>query len=515
MFVVPTLCLRYGRLGGDSRVFELLTGYTRDTMNSWSRFPLVYEVNTRAWLNDLSAARGEAVTLANVPEDELLVWSRRHFDAVWLMGVWQPSQYSRQLALTDPEITATFGRANANWHPADIASSPYAVAGYRVADELGGEAALSELRRRLHAHSIKLLLDFVPNHTAVEHPWVTTHPEYYIEIAAPFDGSVHHGVWAAAPQSRHLACGRLLDYPPWNDTVQLNLAEPLLRRALIDTVHDIATQCDGVRCDTAITALSEVFHATWGTLTPRNETEFWETAIREIKVAFPDFLFVAEVYGEFEWQLQQLGFDFTYDNTLYERLARADAAGTREHLSADWEFTRRLARFTENHDWTRAAARFGLNNRAAALLSFAAPGLRMVHDGQIEGRRKQSPVYVVRRPDEPVDGELLAFFEQLFSNINETAIVEGHSRVLDLSSRTVVGIERFHPESRSVLCLVNLAAIDSEIAFATSAFAGIHDYHDLRIVSTDLQRTPQLDLWSGGLTVRLRGHEGLLLFSAA
>lgn len=484
-------------------------------MKPWSRFPLVYEVNTRAWLNDLSMRRGESVTLANVPEDEFLTWRRRHFDAVWLMGVWQPSDYSRRLALADPEITATFERANVNWQPEDIASSPYAVAGYHVPDELGGEMALSEFRRTLRAHSIKLMLDFVPNHTAVEHPWVATHPHYYIEIPPSADGVGDHAVWSATPQSRHLACGRLLRYSPWNDTVQLNLAEPALRRALIDTLCDIARQCDGVRCDTAITALSQVFHATWGTLTAKIETEFWEAAIREVKRAFPDFLFLAEVYGEFEWRLQQLGFDFTYDHTLYEQLAHQDAIGTRQHLSADWQFTRRLARFTENHDWTRAAERFGLNNRAASLLSFVVPGLRIVHDGQIEGRRKQSPVYIVRRPDEPVDDELMAFFERLFSMLNDPAIVEGGSRVLDLSSQTVIGIERCCPESRPVLCLVNLSATDTEIAFSTEAFAGIRDFHDLQIVSTELQRTPQLDLWSGGVTVRLRGHEGLLLSPAA
>jgi hypothetical protein len=480
-------------------------------MKRWSRSPLVYEINTRAWLSDLSASHGEPVTLGNVPEAEFVVWRRRHFDAIWLMGVWQASDYSRRLALTDPEITASFELAKPDWQPQDIASSPYAVAGYRVADQLGGEAALAEFRRRLNGHSLNLMLDFVPNHTAVEHPWVTTHPHYYIEVPARSDSVVDSGVWAATPESRRLACGRLLQYPPWNDTVQLNLGEPAVHRALIDTLHDVARQCDGVRCDTAITALSEIFHATWGTLAPKMAAEFWEAAISEIKRAFPDCLFLAEVYGEFEWRLQELGFDFTYDNTLYQRLARQDAIGVREHLEGEWEFASRLARFTENHDWARAAERFELNNRAASLLSFVVPGLRIVHDGQTEGRRKQSPVYLVRRPREAVDEELVAFFERLFSVLNDPAIVEGHSRVLDLPNQTVIGIERYHPESRPVLCLVNLAAIDSEVAFPTEAFARIADYHDLRIISTELQRTPQLDLWSGGVTVRLRGHEGLLL----
>ena len=106
------------------------------------------------------------------------------------MGVWQPSEYSRRLALAYPEFVASFAKALPDWGPKDIASSPYSVAAYSVADALGGDAALAEFRDKLHAHSMKLMLDFVPNHTAVEHPWVTTNPNFYIQVADRTDNSV-------------------------------------------------------------------------------------------------------------------------------------------------------------------------------------------------------------------------------------------------------------------------------------------------------------------------------------
>ena len=288
----------------------------------WTRFPLVYEINTRVWLAELALHYGRRVTLADVPDEEFRRWSDFHFDAIWLMGVWQPSEYSRELALDDQVLATAFSEVLPDWKPEDVASSPYSVVDYRVDENLGEDTALAQFCEKLKDHSIKLLLDFVPNHTAVEHRWVTTNPDFYINIPEKVLDRVDRKDYFTTQENRQIACGRVLQAPSWKDTLQLNYANPNLQQALIDTLHTIALLCDGVRCDTAITGLNEVFRRTWGELGCQMETEFWDRAIAEVKKTSSDFLFIAEIYGEFEWQLQQLGFDFTYDKVLYDEFGR-------------------------------------------------------------------------------------------------------------------------------------------------------------------------------------------------
>ena len=180
-------------------------------------------------------------------------------------------------------------------------------------------------------------------------------------------------------------------------------------RALIETLQRIATQCDGVRCDLAMLVLKDVFNRTWGSLGGEMDAEFWDVAIAEVKKVAPDFLFLAEAYWGTEWHLQRLGFDFTYDKTLYERIAQVDIAGVKAHLTAEWEFASKLARFTENHDEARAAEAFGANNKAAALLTFTLPGLRLMHEGQREGLRRRSSLFLLRRVEEQHNADVEAF----------------------------------------------------------------------------------------------------------
>lgn len=243
-------------------------------MTNWPRFPLVYEINTRVWLAELTLQCGRRVTLADVPDGEFRKWSEFHFDAIWLMGVWQPSQYSRELALHEQELVAVLTKVLPGWKPEDVASSPYSVADYRVDENLGGNAGLAQFRDKLRDHSIKLILDFVPNHTAVEHPWVTTNHDFYINIPEKVLDRVGREDYFITQENRRMACGRVLEAPSWKDTLQLNYANPNLQQALIDTLHRIALLCDGVRCDTAITGLKEAFHRTWGEFGPLKLANF-------------------------------------------------------------------------------------------------------------------------------------------------------------------------------------------------------------------------------------------------
>ena len=337
---------------------------------------------------------GRTITLSEVPDAEIEKWSASHFDAIWLMGVWQTGEQSRTLALNNASHPGEWTDLLPDWKPDDVVASPYSIAGYRVADTLGGPAALAELRKRLARRGIKLILDFVANHTAPEHPWISTNRKFYIVVPDGCLEQMEKGACFKAEDGAHLACGRDPNFPPWSDTVQLNFANPEVHSELIRLLQGIAAQCDGVRCDTAMLMLKDVFNRVWGALAGEMHAEFWDVAIAEIRKVAPQFLFVAEAYWGTHWHLQRLGFDFTYDNELYQRLLRRDIAGVRAHLTADWEFARKLLRFTENHDEARATAAFGDNNKAASLLTLTLPGAHLMHEGQIEGLYRKWSLYL-------------------------------------------------------------------------------------------------------------------------
>jgi hypothetical protein len=184
--------------------------------------------------------------------------------------------------------------------------------------------------------------------------------------------------------------------------------------------------------------LPEVFRRTWGErATPRDgsavaDQPFWPETIARVKARSPGFMFMAEVYWDLEWTLQQQGFDFTYDKRLYDRLHAGDARPVREHLWAAPDFQERSARFLENHDEPRAAAVFGPEQeRAAAVISFLAPGLRFFHEGQLEGRKVHVSMHLGRRPDEPPDRELRAFYERLLAVLAREEVHEGSWRLCE------------------------------------------------------------------------------------
>src|SRR5207302_3088107 len=116
--------------------------------------------------------------------------------------------------------------------------------------------------------------------------------------------------------------------------------------------------------------------------------EFWTDA----RAAVPDLLLIAEVYWDLEWRLQQLGFDFTYDKRLYDRLLHSPARDVAAHLTADDDYQRRSVRFIENHDEPRSASVFEDRVTAAAVVMSTVQGMRFYYDGQFEGRRVHVPV---------------------------------------------------------------------------------------------------------------------------
>jgi hypothetical protein len=119
--------------------------------------------------------------------------------------------------------------------------------------------------------------------------------------------------------------------------------------------------------------LLNIFQRTWG-VTPE---AFWPKAIPAVHTKFPDFTFMAEVYWDLEWILQQQGFAYCYDKRLYDRLRDGHAAPVRGHLLAGPDYQDKLVRFLANHDEPRAASEFARPRHAAApIITFLSPGLR-------------------------------------------------------------------------------------------------------------------------------------------
>jgi hypothetical protein len=292
---------------------------------------------------------------------------------------------------------------------------------------------LARLRDRLKKRGLKLMLDFVPNHMGLDHPWVEEHPDFFVTgTSEDLDKNPQNFIRVKdASGDRILAYGRDPYFSGWPDTLQLNYANPATQEALIAELVRIGGQCDGLRCDMAMLVLPEIFERTWG----RRPPPFWEKAIQTVRGQHPEFCFMAEVYWDMEWTMQQQGFDFAYDKKLYDRLREGHARPVREHLRGDMGYQDKLARFLENHDEPRAARTFDpAAHRAAALITFLSPGLRFFHQGQFEGRQKRISPHLVRAPEEAVDRALQEFYGRLLSVLHSPAVREGQWRLLDCRS---------------------------------------------------------------------------------
>jgi glycosidase len=397
-------------------------------------YPSLYQVNTRVWLRELGRDLGRPATLGEVPDAALDRLADLGFDWLWLLGVWQTGAAGQKVSLSHPEWRLGYAASLPDFTEADVCGSPYAVQSYTVHAEYGSGDSLLQLRERLRQRGLKLLLDFVPNHTALDHRWVGEWPEFYVQGTQEDLARDPHSFRLAATERGPvvLAHGRDPYFPAWPDTFQLNYRHPVLREAMIEELIKVGRLCDGVRCDMAMLLLPGVIAATWGDRalprdgTPPVDAPFWPEAIARVRRHHPDFLFMAEVYWDLEWALQQQGFDYTYDKRHYDRLRGQDAAAVRGHLGAAPEFQQRSVRFVENHDEPRAAAVFPPQvYPAAAVLTFLVPGMRFFQDGQIEGNRAKGNLHLCRRPQERPDPVVQEFYGRLLTCLQRPEVRDG------------------------------------------------------------------------------------------
>jgi hypothetical protein len=402
-------------------------------MKTWPMHPVIYEINTCVWLRELGLKYGRPVDLATIPEQEWDAIAVHGFDAVWFMGVWERSPAGIKIAMRNKGLLEDFKRALPDFSAEDNVGSPYCVRRYVVDEHLGGPKGLEVARKALTKRGIRLILDFVPNHVAPDHPWVFDHPEYFVQGSA--DDARNDPASFVEAGGKVFACGRDPFFPAWPDVLQLNAFQPGLRQAVIDTVSSIAGQCDGIRCDMSMLMQNTIFERTWGSRAgAKPVNDYWTTVIPAIKAKWPEFRFIAEAYWDLEWELQQQGFDHCYDKKLYDRMEHGDAESVRLHLLADSSYQQGMVRFIENHDEPRAAAAFpDGKGRAAAVAILTLMGARLLHEGQFEGRKVRLPVFLCRRPAEPIDQDLAAFYGRLLKETNHDVFRNGEWRLCERS----------------------------------------------------------------------------------
>ena len=302
---------------------------------TWPERPVIHEVNTAVWLDDLSRGAGRRLTLADLSAADWAAVTPPGIDAVWLMGVWERSPAGLSIANDNPALWADFRDALPDVQTADVIGSPYCVRRYVVDAAFGGPVGLAVARAALADRGVRLVLDYVPEPCRPGPSLGRPRARSCSSKELDQDVAADPAAWMTAA-GHVLARGRDPYFPPWPDVVQLNAFSPALRAATANVLADIAAQCDGIRCDMAMLMINRVFAATWGHRAGAEpDREFWPDVIGALHAEHADTVLIAEAYWDMESELQNQGFDFCYDKRLYDRIVAQDTRGVREHLRAD------------------------------------------------------------------------------------------------------------------------------------------------------------------------------------
>ena len=382
--------------------------------------PSIYEINTRVWIKQFNTNEKQA-TLDDVPTTYWDNLKEKGIDYVWLMGVWKINETAIEKYCFEEGLVKSYSKALRDWKKEDVIGSPYSIDIYDVNPNLGSLKSIYRIRRELNKRDMKMILDFVPNHFSAESSLINKQPDLFLKVnKEKFEEDNHTYFQPGEGAENYFAHGRDPFFPAWQDTIQVNYFNVHAREFMIKVLINLTKFCDGVRCDMAMLSLNNVFRNTWGNVANQNSSgiikdEFWKTAIEIVKNVCPYFIFIAEAYWSLEWELQQQGFDFTYDKKFTDRLKSGFVPEIHDHLEATDEYQSKSIRFIENHDETRAAVKFGVDKSlAAAVIISTVKGMRFYHDGQFEGKKTKLPVQLGREPNEKVNGYVQSFYKKLF-----------------------------------------------------------------------------------------------------
>ncbi len=396
--------------------------------------PKLYEINTRVWIKQFE----KGTTLSKIPKKIFEDFAAKGIDIIWFLGVWKTCPGLVDKCCFTVDLISSYSKSLKDWKKEDVIGSPFAIDDYEVNPQLGDFSDLKNLKEILNDMGIKLFLDFIPNHFGAESKLIKTNPEIFLKADEElFNNDPHTFFQVESDHKQIFAHGRDPLFPAWLDTIQVNYFSRDAREFMINRLLQLTEFCDGVRCDMTMLQLNNVFQNTWlGVLNKRNykepKEEFWKIAIEKVKKKAPEFIFLAEAYWDLEWDLQQLGFDFTYDKRLTDRLAANDVQSVKSHLLAENQFQIHSARFLENHDEQRAVIKFGKKQSfAAAVLMSTIQGMKIYYDGQTEGKKIRLPVQLGQDTIEKISESIQKHYLKIFSITKSEIFKKGEWKMLD------------------------------------------------------------------------------------
>ncbi len=401
--------------------------FSADT--AWMPSAVLIAKSTWVWLAQLSKQYGRHIyRLDDIPDEELQTLADRGLNTLWLIGIWERSRASKT-------IKQLCGNS-------DAVASAYSLYDYRIAEDLGGEAAYITLRDRAYRHGLRLASDMVPNHMGIDSPWVVEHPEWFIARPAPpypaytFNGPdlssdsrveiriedhyyeqtdaavVFQRRDRATGETRYIYHGNDGTSFPWNDTAQLDYLNPAVREQVIQTILHVARLFPVIRFDAAMTLAKRHFHRLWfpgpgssGAIPSRAEysmsdeefnrivpLEFWREVVDRVAAEVPGTLLLAEAFWLMEgYFVRTLGMHRVYNSAFMNMLRDEKNAEYRSVIKNTLEFDpdimKRYVNFMSNPDERTAIDQFGTGDKCfgVAVLMSTLPGLPMFGHGQVEG----------------------------------------------------------------------------------------------------------------------------------
>ncbi len=429
--------------------------FSQDT--AWMPNTVLIAKSSYVWLAQLSKEYGRRISrLDEIPNEELATLARRGINSLWLIGVWERSRASKTIKLLCGNN--------------DAVASAYSLYDYRIADDLGGEAAYINLRDRAYHHGVRLASDMVPNHMGIDSPWVVEHPEWFIARQYPpypaysfegpdlsNDGRVEIKIEdhyfeqtdaavvfrrrdRASGETRYIYHGNDGTSFPWNDTAQLDYLNPAVREQVIQTILHVARLFPIIRFDAAMTLAKRHFHRLWfpgpgssGAIPSRAEYsmsqaefnqhmphEFWREVVDRVAAEVPGTLLLAEAFWLMEgYFVRTLGMHRVYNSAFMNMMRDEKNAEYRSVIKNTLEFDpdimKRYVNFMSNPDERTAIDQFGKGDKCfgVAVLMATLPGLPMFGHGQIEGfTEKYGMEYQRPRYDESPDHWLVERHER-------------------------------------------------------------------------------------------------------